>query len=123
MSYKDDVFKHFDIDEGDMEKLIEIWKFFNKKDEPRPLTRNTVYLNSKYKDVTSHQLHHALKYLVFTRRYFLERHIQTCFYLMNNEIIEDMYNYFLEHHLGVVKETVSNDGAKPEKKKRTVKKK
>lgn len=90
-----DVFKHFLIDEGSIEKLIEIWTFFNPNDTPYPLTKNTVCLNNKYNDITGEQLLHYLKFKVFENLYWLDRFHVKCFTLKMEKPIDFIYNHFV----------------------------
>jgi len=95
MSYTDTDFKHYDID-GDVERLIEMWVFYNPKDKPHPINEHTIYLNEKNKEITPYQLIFNLTYPVFQSLRLIDTFYRRCFHLRTAKPVEFMYEHFQE---------------------------
>lgn len=123
MGLNDDIFKHYSIDEGNVEKLIEMWKHFNPKDEPDYTDHNKIFLNKKYPNVNPYQLLFVLAEKIL-KRYWLSRFYIQGFELRSIEFIDLLYEKYLISLSPVSekkKELFSDEEDEPIKKK-TVKK-
>ena len=95
MGLNDDIFKHYSIDQGSVEKLLEMWKHFYPKDEPTYTDPNKIYLNKKYTEVTSYQLLFVLAEKIFNK-YWLDRFYIQGFELRSIEFMDLLSKKFIE---------------------------
>ena len=63
-----DRYKHFEIGATEQERLVEMWKYFNPKDDPQPLNEYAIYISEKKLCVANHVFMEVLKYQVFDER-------------------------------------------------------
>lgn len=93
----EDIFKHYEIDAGDIEKLIEMWIFFSPKDDPQPIDSFRINLNKKYSEVTYYQMMFVLVHKLFNV-YFKSRFFVSCMDVRTQDHVDYMYEYFIKHH-------------------------
>jgi hypothetical protein len=95
MGLNDDVFKHYEIDDGSIEKLLEIWKYYFPKDDPDFSDKNKIFLNKKYSEVNAYQIMFVLAGKVLNM-YWLDRFYTQGFHLRTREPIDILYDKFLK---------------------------
>lgn len=119
MNYWDINFKHYDID-ADVEKLIEMWVFYNPKDEPYPINEHLLYLNEKNKEITPYQLLFNLSYQVFQNSLLkLDTFYRKCFQFKTAKPVEYIYEHFQERFKPKEEKTVEiPEDEKPLKKRK-----
>lgn len=115
MDFTSTNFKFYDIDQGDQEKLIEMWKHFNKKDNIEPNDANSVVILGKKNEkviINNYALMFNLLYPVFQRLGPIDTFFRTCLHLRMQEIVAYMYKHFtLKHteHAEVILEDIPED--------------
>lgn len=122
MGYLDTDFKFYSFDQGEVEKMIEIWRHFNPKEEPYPLNSDRIFMNKKNANVGHYDLLFNLCYLVFDNHVKVDRFYRVCLHFRMERPIDYMYRYFMERHK-VKQETVVEEPSEEikEPKKRTKK--
>ena len=98
MDFTDINLDYYIIDEGGIEKLIEIWKHFNKKDEPYPNNNGRIFLNKKYPDVEPINLLLNLVYPCLKTLYWAGRFYNSCLHLRTQDPMKFIYDKFIENY-------------------------
>ncbi len=125
MDFANTDFKFYDIDQGDQEKLIEMWKHFNPKDEIEPVDAHQITIKrrkEKSEVITNYALMFNLMYPVFLRLAPVDVFYRTCLHLRMQKPVDYMHKHFISKHT-VQNEVVLEDVPEENKQKRKSKKK
>lgn len=120
MDFTEINFKHFIIDEGDVEKLIDMWKHFYKKDDPYPLPNGCIFINAKNPEVDKHGLMFNLVYLVGQLPAPIDRWYRSSLQYRMERPVPALYKLFIKRHrtdLEPKVEDIPDDAPKKRKKK------
>ena len=123
MEYTDTNFDFYKINEGEIEHLIEMWKFFNKKDEPYPLQNGKIFLNKKANEVEPIVLLINLAYPVLKTLTWVAKFYNVCMHLRMQHPVKFLYDKFIDEHKGEKKEKIKIDYGEDVPEKPTKKKK
>lgn len=97
----------YKIDDGEIEKLIEIWVFFNKKDEPYPIN-GKIFLNKKSPDIDPYCVMLSLLYPVLKTNSWVGRFYNVCLHCRMQRPVKFLYEKYLENCKGEVLEKEPN---------------
>ena len=101
-------FEFYIIDQSEQEKLIEIYNFFNKKDNAYPIDYDYIYLNDKNKKISNYNLFFNLIWQVFILMPRIDRFYRTTLELRMEKPIQSLYNNWIKYHKTIKEEIKEN---------------
>lgn len=106
--FTDVSFKHYAIDEGEQERLIEIWKHFFPNDNPEP-KGGGIFISKKYGVVDPVSMMLNLAFPVLITIAWVSRFYTVCMICRTQKPVAFLYKKFLEKHKGEPEEKNPND--------------
>ena len=100
--------EYYIIDHSEQEKLIEIYNFFNKKDNAYPIDYDYIYLNDKNKKISNYNLFFNLIWPVFILMPRIDRFYRTTLELRMEKPIQSLYNNWIKYHKTIKEEIKEN---------------
>lgn len=91
---------HFEISDSELLKMIEIWKYFNKEDDPIPgTTKFSIIPNEKIGEISVYTFAHLVKFSVTDKLLFLEKFSIKTEVLLTERMSEWLYEHFNKNFL------------------------
>lgn len=118
MDFSDINFSHYTLDEGEVEKVIEIWKFFYPKDNPEPTKDGKIFISKKYEPQVPIIMLMNLAYPVLKTLAWVGKFYTCTLHLRTQKPMDFIYDKFMENCKGEKVEKVHEGDYEQDAKKR-----
>ena len=116
MEFTDINVDFYKTDEGEIEKLIEMWSFLNKKDEPYPVN-GRIFVNKNQPSVEPYAMMLSMTYRILKTNSWVGRFYNVCLHCRMQRPVSFLYDKFLENCKGEKVEKVYEGDYDPTAKK------
>lgn len=73
--YKEEyIIKHFEIDPGELEKLVKIWVFMHPEDNPEPKSPFSIFVNDRIKEISNITFLNLVRFKATKTIYWMDRY-------------------------------------------------
>ena len=111
-------FNFYSLDQGDIERMIEMWKHFYPKDEPYPINQDTIFLNKKYSKINNYELFFNIVGIVLKETAPIDSFYRRCIQVRLENPIDYLYSKFINKYKKKEEPVIIDIPEEPKKKRK-----